>query len=169
MGVQLFGCPAFRPATLVVINNLGAALRQQGKTSEAAPYYQRAYQARLLLDGSEHPNTLVVFSNFALLRIDQGRAAEVIGALPENLKAALLAFPGNARMSAEFRKTLVRGLAAVGRHPEALAEYDRAWQSMVESAGADSADAREIAGEVVALAKRERRPEWLAPWENRLP
>ena len=158
---------ADHPALLVVGNNLGAALRQQGKTSEAAPYYERAYQESLRIYGAQHPNTLAAINNLALLRIDQGRAAEVIGALPGNLQAVLLAFPGNARMSAESRKTLARGLAAVGRHAEALAEYQRAWQDMVQGAGAESADAREIVAEVVALAKRERRPEWLAAWVDR--
>lgn len=154
-------------ATLSVVNNLGAALRQQGRTAAAAPYYERGYEAQLRLRGPEHPQTVIALNNYALLRIDQGRAAEVVDELPLNLRRAQLAFPNNPRMDAEFRQTLARALAGVGRRAEALREFEQSWQDMTASAGAESADAREIVADVVKLSEDAGRPDWLAGWSDR--
>jgi tetratricopeptide (TPR) repeat protein len=154
-------------ATLALVNNLGAALRQQGRTAEAAPYYERGYDAQLRLRGQDHPATVIALNNYALLRIDQGRAAEVIDALPQNLVRAQQAFPDNRRMDAEFRHTLARALAGVGRHAEALQAFEQCWQDMAASAGADSADAREIVAHVVAMSEDAGRTDWLATWTDR--
>mgnify|MGYP000550053052 CR=1 FL=1 len=72
-------------ATLALVNNLGSALRQQGKTEEAAPFYERGYQAQLRLHGPGHTSTLIAFNNLARLRVDQGRAGEILDALRQNV------------------------------------------------------------------------------------
>lgn len=154
-------------ATLSVVNNLGAALRQQGHTAEAAPYYERGYDAQLRLRGPEHPQTVIALNNYALLRIDQDRAAEIVDELPQNLQRAQRAFPNNSRMDAEFRQTMARALAGVGRHAEALREFEQSWQDMAASVGAESADACEIVADVVKLSENARRPDWLAGWADR--
>jgi non-specific serine/threonine protein kinase/serine/threonine-protein kinase len=153
--------------TMAVVNNLGAAFRQQGKTEEAAPFYERGYVTQSRLRGAEHPNTLIAFNNLALLRIDQGRAAEVVDLLPENLARARETFSGIPRISSEFRQTLARALAAVGRHAEALVEFEGAWQETVAHQPEDSGDAREIVEDVHRMAAAQQREDWLERWQGR--
>lgn len=153
--------------TLAAVNNLGGALRQQGKIAEAAPYYERGYLTQLRLHGPEHPNTLIAFNNLALLRINQGRAAEIVDQMPDQLARARETFPGMPHIPAEFRQTLARALAAVGRYAEALVEFEGAWQETVAHQPEDSKDAREIVEDVYRIATAQGREDWLEAWSTR--
>ncbi len=138
-------------SVLTLINNLGAALRQQGKWMEAAPYYERAFESFRRLRGERHPNTLIAEGNLALLRVDQGRAAEVVERQPALIAAIAEEFPPHNRVHAEFRQTLARALSAVGRHAEALEVFESAYERTVAQQGPGASDAQEIVDDVLKM------------------
>ena len=162
---KLYG--ADHAATLSLVKNLGSALRQQGKVEQAAPYYERGYEAQLRLHGPQHTSTLIAFNNLARLRVDQGRAGEILEALRQNVADGERALGSDTRVPAEFRQTLARALAATGHGEEALAEWERAWQFTVEHQGADSGDARELVADVLEHVRKQGDDDLPQGWRER--
>ena len=134
---------------------------------QAAPYYERGYEAQLRLHGPGHTSTLIAFNNLARLRVDQGRAGEILDALRQNVADGARALGSDTRVPAEFRQTLARALAATGHSDEALAEWERAWQFTVQHQGAESGDARELVADVLDHARKLGREELAEGWQNR--
>jgi tetratricopeptide (TPR) repeat protein len=59
---------ANHPSVATSFNNLALLYESQGKYNEAEPLYLRAIQICEQVLGSEHPNTVTVKGNYALLR-----------------------------------------------------------------------------------------------------
>lgn len=61
-----------------VRNNLGGALRQQGKIEEAGPHYEFAYQHALRQHGQSHRLTLISRHNHANWLLDAGQVQQAL-------------------------------------------------------------------------------------------
>lgn len=61
------------PDTLASINSMGVLLQDQGKLSEAEPYFRDALEKSRRVLGQEHPSTLSAINNLGTLLKAQGR------------------------------------------------------------------------------------------------
>jgi serine/threonine protein kinase/Tfp pilus assembly protein PilF len=64
------------PDTLLSFNNLGVLLFEQGKLTEAEPYYRQALEGFRRALGDDHTDTLSSISNLGVLLEQQGKLAE---------------------------------------------------------------------------------------------
>ena len=74
------------PDTLILINNMGAMLQDQGKQDEAMPYYKEALEGSRRVLGIDHPKTLAYINNMGTLLQEQGKQDEAIPYFKEALE-----------------------------------------------------------------------------------
>jgi len=66
------------PDTLILINNIGGMLQDQGKLDEAMSFYKEALEGSRRVLGIDHPKTLAYLNNMGTLLHEQGKLSEAI-------------------------------------------------------------------------------------------
>lgn len=74
------------PDTILVMSNLAATLRAQGKLDEATDMMRKVLEKRIQILGAEHLNTISAMSNLAIILGDQGKLEEATDMMKEVLE-----------------------------------------------------------------------------------
>lgn len=109
----------------MVHNNLGGALRQQGKVEEAGPHYRYAYEYNLEHSGAEAPNTLMARHNLANWLLDDGQIEKAYDEQTACLAISERTFGPEHNVTAEVLRGLGMAQLALGRLAEARASLER--------------------------------------------
>ena len=110
----------------MVHNNLGGALRQQGKVEEAGPHYHYAYEFNLQHNGPQAPNTIMARHNLANWLLDAGQPQKAWEEQQECLALSERVFGADHDVTAEILRGLGMAQLALGKLPQARASLERA-------------------------------------------
>lgn len=110
----------------MVHNNLGGALRQQGKVEEAGPHYHYAFDFNLQRNGPQAPNTIIARHNRANWLLDAGQAQAALDEQQACLELSERVFGADQDATAEILRGLGMAQIALGKLPEARASLERA-------------------------------------------
>ena len=110
----------------MVHNNLGGALRQQGKVEEAGPHYRYAFDFNLEQNGPQAPNTIMARHNLANWLLDAGQAETALEEQQACLALSESVFGADHDVTAEILRGLGMAQIALGKLPEARVSLERA-------------------------------------------
>ena len=109
----------------MVHNNLGGALRQQGKVEEAGPHYRFAYEFNLAHNGPEAPNTFMARHNLANWLLDDGQIQKAYEEQQACLEVSERIFGADHNVTSEILRGLGMAQLALGELREARGSLER--------------------------------------------
>lgn len=153
------------PVTANVLNNLGSAIRLQGRNEEARPLYERVLKINRKLYGPGHLRTLYSETNLALLLRDAGQLDLAEQHARFSADHTESAFGENPYRGAVYRE-LATILIRQKKYAEAEQELDRAWKIMTAPKAYGPAHTRvqDVVDSYVELYAAWGKPESEASW-----
>lgn len=120
-------------------NMAGGVHLRSGRLAEAEAALRKALVHRAGL-GANHPEFLELLVNLGTVTLEAGRPREAIDLLTAGLRGLTSILPAHHARVVQSRTNLAVALAAVGRHGEAVSEYQEAIAA-IEAAGGGAAAA----------------------------
>jgi non-specific serine/threonine protein kinase/serine/threonine-protein kinase len=156
------------PNTIILVSNLGSAIRQLGRNDEARPYYERVLATHLKLNGPEHYMSVAAESNLALLLRDAGDIAAAEKHARLSVAHLEKAFPPGHPARAIFITALGSVLIQSGKYAEAEANLDKAYALFLASPGFGKGHSRtrELVEHYITLYGLWGKPDRKAHWEK---
>ena len=152
--------------TMIVVSNLGSAIRQQGNNSEARPYYERMLATNLKVNGPDHFLSVSAESNLSLLLRDIGELAEAERHARLSVVHMEKAFPPGHPARAIFGDAFARVLTSAGKYAEAEQQLDKAYALFLASPGFGPTHSRtrDVVVDYVALYAAWKKPALEQKW-----
>ena len=119
----------------MVHNNLGGALRQQGKVEEAGPHYRFAYEFNLSHNGPEAPNTFMARHNLANWLLDDGQIQKAYEEQVACLEISERIFGADHNVTSEILRGLGMAQLALGELDDARLSLERSLRIKTEIYG----------------------------------
>ncbi|HEY2346356.1 MAG TPA: serine/threonine-protein kinase [Xanthomonadaceae bacterium] len=154
--------------TLIVVANLGGALRQQGtpqKLAESGPYYLRAYQGFRRKYGDKYPDSIMATGNYGNYLLNVGDVKQAIAMEQTALANSIEVFGVDDAVTAETQFQLGKALLADKRYDEAEKPLLAAIAQKQKDLGADHWKLGDYMDPLIADYKGWGKAELAAQWE----
>ncbi|HEY6984515.1 MAG TPA: tetratricopeptide repeat protein, partial [Rhodanobacteraceae bacterium] len=157
------------PVTHTAVNNLGGAIRGQGRNEEARPYYERALKLAYKIYGPEAYPTVIAENNLSLLLRDVGDLGEAEKHARISVERADKAFGSDSAYRGLMHDGLGSILTREKKYTEAERELDTAWNIVVndKNFGPQHPRSQEIVDHYIELYIAWQKPEREAAWRAR--
>ena len=154
------------PETLVLINNIGGMLQNQGKLEEALPFYTEALEGSRRVLGNQHSQTLAYINNMGALFEAQGKLDKAMPFFTEALEGFRLQL-GNDDINTLIMINNMGGLLQAQRKlDEALPYFMEALKGFRRLFGNDDTNTLVLTQNVGVLLHEQGKPAEAMPFFN---